>query len=76
MNSKSTGLLIFILALGMMSGLVGEDIKKLHSWYEMTTTEFVGNTLIHYGAVVGAYLGGRLIPTDSMQGGNRKTDPK
>lgn len=70
------GIIIFLAALGLMAGEVGKDIVAFKSWNELHDPVFIGNTLIHFGAVVTAFIGGKLIPTDRMNGGQRKTDPK
>lgn len=69
------GFLVFIAALGMMAGLLSVDISQLPTFGAMWTPIFVGKSLAHVGAVIAAFIGGKLLPTDSVPGGSRKTDP-
>lgn len=57
------GTLVFVAALGAALGLIGNEISALQSWDPVYQPAFIGKTLIHIGTVVGAYVGGRLIPT-------------
>lgn len=56
------GNLVLLSALAMMSGLVGSEIGAFKSWAEATAPQFVGKLLLHSSTVIGAYVGGRLIP--------------
>ena len=71
-----TGIVIFLAALGMMLGLAAQDVSKLNSWQEVTVPSFVASQMVHFAAVVTAFIGGKLIPTDPMKNGNRKSDPQ
>lgn len=62
---KRTGWIIFIAALGMMCSLLAIDISNMKSWLETTTPEFVGSVMAHIGAVIAAFIGGKLIPSNS-----------
>lgn len=63
MNATNTGWVLFLASLGMMAGLMGNELVTLKSWSEATTIAFVGKMLMHFSVVVGAFIGGRLIPT-------------
>lgn len=63
MQPKQTGYFVFIAAIGVMAGLLGNEVAQFSSWSEGFTPRFVGTALIHLGTVVGAFVGGRLIPT-------------
>jgi hypothetical protein len=56
--------MIFIAALGMMAGLTAADVTTLKSWQEAVTPEFVGLQMLHFSVVVGAFIAGKLIPTE------------
>ena len=57
------GNIVFLAAFGTALGLIGNEVSALSSWRPVLEPAFVGKTLIHLGTVVGAYVGGRLIPT-------------
>lgn len=63
-QATTTGWIIFVAAIGMMFGMLAVDIASLKEWSEMTTPTFVGTTIGHISAVIGAFLGGKLIPPD------------
>lgn len=67
MTATNSGWILFIAALAMMAGLMGNELVTLKAWSEAATISFVGKTLIHFSVVVGAFIGGRLIPTDKDQ---------
>lgn len=69
MNRKSGGFIILIAAVGMLSGLIGNEISSLQSLAQITTTAFIGKTLIHISVVIGAYISGQMIPTAKTFGG-------
>lgn len=62
MSPRTTGNLIFVAALGAVLLGLSTEIKGLHDWPEALTPAFVGQTMWHIGSVIGAYVGGRLIP--------------
>jgi hypothetical protein len=66
MNATTSGWFLFITSLGMMAGLMGNELVTLKSWSEATTIAFVGKMLMHFSVVIGAFIGGKMIP-----GGNR-----
>jgi hypothetical protein len=63
MTKTTTGNIIFIAALGAVLGLLGNEVKELQDWGQSVTPSFIGTALMHLGTVIGAYVGGRLIPT-------------
>lgn len=64
MTPTTTGNVIFIAALGMTLGLLGSEVQGLSGWAEAASTAFVGKAFVHLSTVIGAYVGGRLIPTN------------
>lgn len=63
MTPSSKGWFIFIAALGMALTLMSAEITSLHSWAELAAPPVAGKLLAHIGSVIGAFVGGRLIPT-------------
>lgn len=63
LTRKATGYLVLIAAFGMLCVSSSSDIKQLTSWAAATTPAFVGTLIGHVGAVITAYLGGRMTPT-------------
>lgn len=69
------GWILFVSALGMMSGLLADDIKRLTDWKDITTPQFVGNIMTHFASVVAAFIGGRMLPPKrNSSARTRKTD--
>jgi hypothetical protein len=63
MTDTGKGYIIFIAALGMMLTLISADVSKLQEWGHVWTPSFVAQAFAHLGAVITAFIGGRLIPT-------------
>jgi hypothetical protein len=72
-TATNTGWIMFIASLGMMAGLMGNELMGLQSWEQVRTIAFFGKSLVHFSIVVAAFVGGRLIPTGRDQRG-RSTD--
>jgi hypothetical protein len=66
MTKTTTGNIIFVAALGAVLGLLGNEVKGLQDWGQSITPSFIGTALMHLGTVIGAYVGGRLIPTSGQ----------
>jgi hypothetical protein len=64
MNPTSVGWTLFIAAVGMMCSLLSVDVTKLGAWSEVYKPEFIGLVMAHLGAVITAFIGGKLIPAD------------
>jgi uncharacterized membrane protein YadS len=62
MTPTTTGWVVFVGAVGMMFGMLAIDIASLKEWSQMQTPLFVGTTLGHIAAVIGAFVGGKIIP--------------
>lgn len=75
MNQTTSGWVIFIVALGMMSGLLANDVAKLTIWGDAVKPAFVAIVMAHFGTVVVAFIGGKLIPSDRDPNG-RVSDSK
>lgn len=58
----TAGWTVFVGAIGMMFGMLAIDIASLKEWTQMQTPLFVGTTLGHMAAVIGAFVGGKIIP--------------
>lgn len=76
MNKTTSGWILFIVALGMMSGLMASDVSKLTSWNGATTPQFVSVIMAHFSAVVLAFVAGKLIPETRESKLTRLTDRK
>lgn len=77
MTKTTGGWIVFIAALGMMAGMLAVDIASLKEWSQMNTPVFVGTTVGHIAATIGAFIGGKLIPEARDEGMlTRSTDPK
>lgn len=63
MKSHTAGWTLLVAATGMMSGLIGAELLSVEDWQYVSTTAFVGKTLIHVASVTAAFVGGKLIPT-------------
>ena len=63
MTQQQTGWIVFVAALGMMATLMSAEIRDLVSWNDIATPSFVGTLLAHFGAVVGAFVAGKLMPS-------------
>ena len=59
---KASGWLIGLAALGMMLGLLAGDISNLTNWHDMFYPTFVAGVMTHISTVVGAFIGGNLVP--------------
>jgi hypothetical protein len=64
MNQTTTGWVLFIAAIGVMSTLIAGDLKGLQTWSQATTPAFLSLMLAHLGTVITAFIAGKLIPTD------------
>ena len=64
MTSTQTGWMIFVAAFGMMAGMLAVDVAALKAWTELSTPLFVGTSLGHVGAVIAAFVGGKIMPID------------
>ena len=74
MNQTTSGWLVFIVALGMMSGLMANDVAKLTTWNGAFAPAFVAVIMAHFGAVITAFIGGKLIPEARSTKLTRKDD--
>jgi hypothetical protein len=75
MTKTTTGWLVFIAALGMMCGLLSQDVSKLGQWGEAIKPSFVAVIMAHLSVVIMAFIGGKLIPEPRESGiKTRSTD--
>lgn len=63
MTNKQTGYIILIAAFGMLLVSSSKDIMELVTWSDASTPSFIGTMIGHLGAVITAYVGGRITPT-------------
>lgn len=75
-NQTTVGWVTFVGAVGMMFGMLAIDVASLKEWSQMQTPLFVGTTLGHLAAVIGAFVGGKIIPEPTRPAGTftRSTD--
>ena len=69
----TSGWVTFIIALGMMCGLLTSDISKLTVWGEALRPAFVAVVMAHFSTVVLAFVGGKMIPTKRDPGMKTRT---
>jgi hypothetical protein len=62
MNKTTSGWVLFIVALGMMSGLMANDVGKLTDWSGARTPQFIAIIMAHFSAVTVAFVAGKMIP--------------
>jgi len=63
--TKTTGgWIIFIAAIGMLTGAVAADVVRLMNFNEMVTPAFIGGVMLHISSTIAAFVGGKLIPED------------
>lgn len=64
MKQAHMGWMIGVAALGMMLGLMGQEVADLMSWGEVFQPAFIGEMFLHASVVIAAFVGGKLIPTE------------
>ena len=64
MTQTTTGWIVFIAAIGMMFSLLGVDIASLPDWDHARSTVFIGTFIGHIAAVIAAFVGGKIIPSE------------
>lgn len=62
MTQNQKGWIVFVAALGMMLGLLSPEIAALPNWGATAEPLFVAKVLGHLGAVIAAFVAGRLMP--------------
>jgi glycerol-3-phosphate acyltransferase PlsY len=76
-SQTTAGWVVFIAGIGMMAAMMAVDIAQLMNWNEAMTPAFVGTCIGHFGAVITAFVGGKLIPEGRDPGTHtRQEDPK
>ena len=63
MNQTATGWVVGAAALGLMFTLLAGDISQLKTWADATYPSFIAGVIAHLGAVIAAFVGGKLIPS-------------
>ena len=74
MNQTTSGWIVFIVALGMMCGLMANDVGKLTSWNGALAPQFIAVVMAHFGSVVVAFVGGKMIPESRNDKKTREGD--
>lgn len=59
----AAGWTLFLAGLGMMATLLAGDVAHLEKWSDALYPAFVAGILTHLGAVVAAFVGGKLLPS-------------
>jgi hypothetical protein len=67
MTHSQMGWIVFLAALGMMCTLLAGDVAHLDKWSDALYPAFIGGVLTHFGAVIAAFVGGKLIPSTDPQ---------
>ena len=57
-NQRRTGWGLFVVILGATLLLIGADLRELESFDDAQTPQFIGDSLIAIGTVIGAFFGG------------------
>lgn len=63
--NKKTGYVLYVAALGSILVALAPEISALADWSGITQPTFVGKTMLHIGAVIGAYFGGKYVERGS-----------
>lgn len=63
MTQKQTGYMILVICMGALFVSMGPEIQALSTMKDMWSPKFIGAAIFHIGAVIGAYVGGRITPT-------------
>lgn len=63
MTRRTSGWVVLLAAGGMMAGLLGAEVSGFSTWAEATSPAFIGQALVHFGAVAAAFVSGQLVPT-------------
>ena len=61
-SPKALGNSVGAAAVFLALSLVGAEVAELEAWHLATTPNFIGEMFIQVGTVIGAFIGGRLIP--------------
>lgn len=63
MNRYTMGWTIFAAMFGAMCLSIGNELQQLKSYDELYSLVFIGKNMVHLGTVIGAFVGGKLIPS-------------
>lgn len=63
MTPTAYGWLALIASLGVMAGLMAPEVGNLTTWSAALAPAFVGKLLMHFAAVIAAFVGGKVMPT-------------
>lgn len=73
MNQTQTGWLLLVAALGMMLSLLAGDVAHLEHWRDALDPAFMAGVMTHLGAVIAAFVGGKILPTPDNQAVSNQT---
>lgn len=76
MNKTTSGWILFIVALGMMCGLMASDVAKLTDWNGVRAPAFIAIVMSHFSSVVVAFVAGKMIPDNRTNKLTRHDDDK
>lgn len=62
-QQTAMGWTVFLAMLGVILAQLGSEVVELDSWATAMRPPFIGKALVHVGTVVGAFWGGKKIPT-------------
>lgn len=57
------GWAVLLAMVGMTLGLLGNEIGAMTDWNQVMTPAFVGKAFIHVSVVIGAWIGGKQMPS-------------
>ena len=63
MKQARKGRMTALGAAGLMAGLMVAEIAGLQSWAQALAPPFVAKVVGHIAVVIGAYEGGRMVPS-------------
>lgn len=62
MTDHGKGWVIFLAALAVSLGFLGNEVGKMQDAGELLSMKFIGEVLQHIGTVITAFVGGKMIP--------------
>jgi hypothetical protein len=65
MTTTQTGWGLLIAGIGMMFTLLAGDVAHLEHWKDALDPAFMAGVMTHFGAIIAAFVGGKLLPGPS-----------
>lgn len=69
MSNKTAGWVVGLGCIGMMFTLCAVQLGSLNTWDEALAPKFIASQLGNLGMVIGAFVGGKIIPPKSEDNG-------